>query len=489
VKLKGIVFGSLWSVVNLFLSLTKSLLLVPLFLTIWESDDYAIWILLLSLALLIQGFNLGFIQYAGNEINLTFHRSKDKAIYIFSSATKFLLILFSIEAFIALFFYNEDIQLYIFNDIKVFENQIILPIFIYSCLVYNCILRFFPRLFEPIGRVDLLARINLIFTSLELLMMIISLSFLKTNLNDFILIISLFYLSSSFLIFLVIKKRFNIFFNNIFKGSTKYGGQIFLSSLGFFFTNLIEKLNNESISLIIAKFISISLIPLFYTTKTFTNLFVRVNNISLDLISPYFQKYFQENRNDKIILIHRLYWLITSAPIFIIIIVSLPYIQYVFDIWVQNKINFDYKLYVLFLISISIISYGTIFSYFLKCINRVKLVSISVFLKTIFFYFTFIFCPKDLYGFLIAFIVSDVLLYLIIYRKYVLKILKSQNNFSLLTSLIPLFVITSFLTISFFKSSIYINLSALTLLIVYYSFEFFLLRSAISLLLKKIKNI
>ena len=186
-KKKTLLLGAFWSGSKFFLNLIRSILLVPIFISVWSEESYSFWIIIMSFQVLLQTLNLGYVQYLGNKINLKFHENPEFSFKTFGEGigiTSFIFLIQIICSLLFLFDYPLSILLGIpLPRVEFVEINLALFIFMTFCTFNHIVLRLFTRLFEPLGKVDISAKIGVITNFFELLIMFID-SLLFGNLRQ-----------------------------------------------------------------------------------------------------------------------------------------------------------------------------------------------------------------------------------------------------------------------------------------------------------------
>ena len=122
-------------------------------------------------------------------------------------------------------------------------------------------------------------------------------------------------------------------------------------------------------------------------------------------------------------------------------ILFFPFVEKAFDFWVNFKIEFNHYLFSLLIINSLVIAYGSIFLYFLKSINKVKLILKATVIKTIILYSLIFILEKTLENIGLSLLISNTVIYIFYLNIHIFN-LKLHSNFSsylknIFISLIP----------------------------------------------------
>lgn len=478
-KKKTLLLGAFWSGSKFFLNLIRSIFLVPIFISVWSEESYSFWIIIMSFQALLQTLNLGYVQYLGNKINLKFHKNPEFAFKTFGEGigiTSFIFLIQIICSLLFLFDYPLSILLGIpLPSIEYEEINIALFIFMTFCTFNHIILRLFTRLFEPLGKVDISAKIGVLTNFFELLIMFVGLSLFNIELSDFLILLgSYYFLSSGFILFYTFINLPH-FFKYISIPTLKKIYNEYLLSSGFLFTNILEKINNESLPLIISFFLNLTFVPIYYTIRILSNIIITAGDLFLGLLIPDMQKFFVTKKGDNLIRVCNTYWFFLGLIINLGVLIVFPFAEDFFNFWVKSKLKFNQTLFTYLIINALIVIHGNVFLYFIKSINNTKQIFSITILKTLIFYFSIIMLEKNISSIGLALIFSSIYTYTLFLNFLVAKKVKSFgfNNYNInyLLGAFPFLIsILYLITWIYFDGIIVVTLLIFFLLIYYYNY-------------------
>lgn len=478
-KKKTMLLGTFWAGSKFFLNIIRSIFLVPIFISVWSEESYSYWIIILSLQVLLQTLNLGYIQYLGNKINLKFHENPEFAFKTFGEGigiTSFIFLIQIICSLLFLFDYPLSILLGIpLPRIEFEEINLALFIFMTFCTFNHIVLRLFTRLFEPLGKVDITAKIGVITNFFELLIMFIGLSLFNIGLSHFLILLGFYYfLSSGFILFYVFIKLPD-FYKFISIPSLKKIYNEYLLSSGFLFTNILEKINNETLPLIISFFLNLTIVPIYFTLRTLSNLIITAGDLFLGLIIPDMQKYFITKNGDSLIRVCNTYWFFLGLIINVGVLILFPFAEDFYNFWVKSKLKFNQILFTYLIINSLIVIHGNVFLYFIKAINNTKQIFGITILKTVIFYLSIVILEKNIISVGLSFILSSIFIYIFFLNFLVAKKVKSfgfnSYNINYLLGAFPFLISILYLTTWVcFDGTIVVILLIVFLLIYYYNY-------------------
>ncbi len=467
-----IIKSSFWSVLKFITGFFRQLLLVPLFLTAWGKSDYAKWLLILSISILITSINTGIYQYIGNKFNVTFHTNKEKAISIFRHGFYlgvFLVIIESGIVGVISLDANSMSQILTTDISKIVESNLNIVFFILvsTSAFHFFIFRYVLQLYNPIGEIFKVFKIEVFYELLEVLV-IATLLITGMKIYFMTLIYSAYKILFSIFIFALLYNRFKVF-----KWKNKFNLKNYFilikRSPAFVFNNLFEKLYTDGISILISNIFSVLLIPVFTTIRTMGNLLITSSNFFSNSVMPDLQRYFAKNEKKKIIFLFDATWIFITLPVNLAILIGLPWIKDVYLFWTKGELHFDGILLAFILSSAIILNFNSIVVNFLKAINNTKFLYKFTFIKVILiFSISYLFKNTGLSIIGIALFISEIVTSLFFANMELNKIIKELNFVKITYAFLPNFVtiltVIGFYTLGFYPFYLLIPISIVLIL-------------------------
>ncbi|WP_348713002.1 hypothetical protein [Tenacibaculum sp. 190524A05c] len=267
--------------------------------------------------------------------------------------------------------FPEVIQLYTqygYNEIIDVKAQYSIFFLIISTVVYQYASLFLLRLLEPVGKINLTIKYQAIGELLTLLVTGLVIYFTKSIFNTCLVmfIMNIFY--CIYLYFYVRKELpFSLFMTKGFSivQGLKIIKESFLLSISF----VIEKVYEIGLNLFVAKLFSPTVLTMFSTNRVMSNASVKVSNIITIPLLPDMQKQFALKDKTGIILKMKKFWNVTSLLIVVFLVLVLPFIEPLFNIWTRGEIEYNNKLVVYMFIAIVFQNYSTIIVELMKKTN------------------------------------------------------------------------------------------------------------------------
>ena len=457
-----------WGFISILVTFLNQLVLVPVFLYYFDKKIFGIWLMLSTTVLTIRALNLGQLNYSANLLNLSAYSvndSKYKEILNISFSSNIIMII--IQCIMLFVLCHDDIIKQIF-DLSILEINILnlkwcLILYGFPRILYQFYNLYVLRLFEPIGKINYTIKYQTIGEFLEFLSLILACIIFKD-----IVMMCLFSLCSATLysiwIHHIAKKNNLIYYCKITKNIIKEGFKQIKKSFYLTISFVIEKFIEIGLNFIVIFIYGIMIIPLFNTTRIVANSAVRISNIIAVPLMPKIQKDFTTSNINSIIRTFNLYWTYTSSVIFLGIILVIPFIELIFNKWIQYKIEFNRDLLLIIFCSILIQNFNVILIEYLKKTNHTKQILLINILKIVVITVVF-YLSKSMNNYLglgLGILLSEMLttfVVLFIKRKVIILSLISKNLiFTILFSLSLLFF---FLHINY----IYILIFSILLLI------------------------
>lgn len=468
--------GSVFELINFILILTKGILIIPVILSYWSSTKYALLISILSFVELTKLLNVGYQIYIRNLINNIYHQDIQKAKYYLGSGLRFAFVLgifeFTIGTLVILYT-KLDILIFKVNLIDTEKFSIIFYLFVWSCL--GSVSGIVSHLLQTTGKYVVEVYYMIIQLFFQILILLTS-SFFDFNISTVILMYGSVFFVLTFLFLIDVKKKCSVFFPIFQFGSIYQGASMFKKSIFISYSNSLELLLSNGLSLVVIAFLNPVSLVTFNATKTITNSISQISNLFVNPALPEMIKLYSLNKFDRILQLIKLYWLLIVSFLSVGIIIVQPVLDDLFLLWTRYKLIYPQVLFLLLLFSTLINVFNKPINSFLISTNNLKYISITTTIK--FFTFLLFFYPLiKIFGFNsigFLFLLSEMII--LMYTFYILKkhklILNSGVSFIsnfvyMLPIIITIFSVTLLYYFNSFLSQIFI-ISISIIMIIYY---------------------
>lgn len=364
-SLSGLIYGG----VQFFLNLLQGIILVPFILTYWTSEQYGTWLAIYAFISLLRTLDTGHQNYVGNEFVKFYHTDLKKSQEILGSSLRFALCIGGFEFFIFLTFLLAG------HEAKVvgMPTTPMLNIGIMSMLLMwwavGCVGGIIVKIILPIGLYDRTIFWGIINRLLEVVILLSAIYF-QWEIGIVFIVLAITMFIYSIIVIYDIKVKVPSVYPWWQYGSFKQGFQGFKISLLLTFNNFIEQFSSNGIIILIGNLSTISLIPMFTTMRTVSNVFLQANQIILGPITPDIIKFHVLNEKNKIKDIIHINWFVLNFVLLIPILIVSPYLNKLYLLWTKNTIPFEPIFCYSLIISIVIISFGKIMMSYLSGINN-----------------------------------------------------------------------------------------------------------------------
>ncbi|NJL74781.1 MAG: hypothetical protein HC892_06835 [Saprospiraceae bacterium] len=389
--IKRLLTSYLWVGLTFLLNIGRQIVLIPFILIAWGSETYAYWLILISTTNLLYTINHGYLQYIGNEINLHYHQSIQKSVSIFKSAfliltiqSLMLILLMLTLAFPKIFTVISNIDTEDLIARQVVQAFIILGL---SSIIYYGMTGLVGRLYEPVGKIYSLYRFNFLSQFVEAFVFVIVIV-LKSTLVQAALAVALIRMLSIVYFGYQIAISYPDFYPWWKGGSIKSGFQDFKKSLLLVYSNFIERLQYEGVTLFVSNYLATSIVPVYSTIRTIGNSAISSISLFVNPTVPDIQKGVANKQYHRVIQLLFLNITVSSLVVNILFLILAPFIDNLYQLWTGDELKFDSKFYLA--ISYYSIIYCVNYNYFafLKGINLTKEVLTLVAVKVIVIFFT-----------------------------------------------------------------------------------------------------
>ncbi len=369
--LKSVKWGG-FSIVLVFL---KQILLVPVFLTTLGKENYAFWLIISSIALMIRALSLGQLNYFSNSINLSYHIDTNDTDSIITRAQGANVIFFGIQMLIGFIISFPVILSSVFDlDVAILQEKnasLCLLFLLFGRLMFQHCSLFVLRLFEPISMIEKTIKWRVLGELLDFSVTIIVITLTKSLLFTCIGIAISNFLYTTFIYnFLKNKIPFNY---SLFKKYNFVESLVDLKkSFSLTVSFIIEKVYEVGLNLVVVQVYTNGLLPLFSTTRVLSNSSLSVSNILAIPLMPNIQKQFALKNESAITQQMVIFWRISTSMIIFVITAGLPFFPYLFNTWTAGKIDLNITLMCFLFMAIVFQNYAIMFTEFFKKTNLSK---------------------------------------------------------------------------------------------------------------------
>ncbi len=425
---KTMILGSSWAIVRFALVFARSVALVPLILSFWDTELYTFWVLLLTANALWFSVYDGYIRYVTNAYNLYFYNEKEKGERILGSGIKFAVaasfVLMALLTILVMAFPRATGAVFKagITDVVQYRLGLAFLAFIVGNTFLN-LLRFFYALNDPQGKLWRNLRFEVLYSIAEILVLVISLMYVR----EFYLVVTinaLLYVVAAVIFLISLRGKYPQLPAIVRNGNIKEGCSLLRLSMPFIGNNFIEKLATDSYTLLLSFFAWPALIiQQFASVRTMTNAGISGMNIFQTVTAPRIQEHEAKKNNDALLKIFHRLWLLAAFLCGTLLIPAYPLLQRVYLAWTKGKIAFDPLVFGLLFICLLVVLFGNVLLYYLKSVNETRTVLVATIVKIVLLFslllllpHTAIYAVADL---LVAEVTANILLYpIFVVRKW-----------------------------------------------------------------------
>lgn len=360
---------------SFLITFLQTIILVPILLKFWGKEQYGIWLSISALYSLLQTFNTSHQTYIGNEICKTynvnipiFKRTLASAIWIDT-----LLTLIPFLFLIGTAYFNFLSPILGLNQflIEKYRLNIGISIIAITWFLCSCLTGITGRIYAAAG---LLSRSLWwgIWVRLGQVLAVIATAAMGGDILNACIYSSMMVVILSLLLFKDIYEWFTSLYPFWDGGDWKTGLFNFRNSIVLTGASILLQVKNSVLILQIAAVLGTGTLPVFTTIQTLGNTFVQATNIVVQPLMPEMIRYHVQGEKDKLIGIITASWWISGILINFGLIITLPFIEKAYIVWTRGIVEFDWLLYLLIALSISIKNFGTPLTYYLSGINHLR---------------------------------------------------------------------------------------------------------------------
>ena len=377
-----------WGSYSVAISFIRQILIVPVFIASAGKDDYAFWLVLFAVALMIRAINLGQLHYTSNMVNLNYHIKHDishelnsgqGANILYIAAQILLSVAVSYPPVLA-YFTNSSPE-YI---VKVYAQYSFL-LLVVSRILLQYVSFYLLRLFEPIGKIQVSIKYQVIGETLDFLVIVAAIYFTH---SIFYTCLALFVFSVLFSGYIYYYVKKNVPFAIPFIKNIRYKDSLIVirQSATLTFSFIVEKIYEVGLNLVIVRGFAASVLPQFDTNRKMSNAFYRVSNVLVTPILPSIQKEFTLKNEHYILDKMSVFWKFSNALLLLCVTLGMPFFLNIYTKWTNDEIDFNLNLICYLFMAIAFQNYSMIFIEFFKktnlsgqmLINNIIKVSVTV---------------------------------------------------------------------------------------------------------------
>jgi len=372
-----------WGSYSVAISFIRQILIVPVFIASVGKHDYAFWLVLFAIALMIRSINLGQLHYTSNMVNLNYHIKQDiskelmsgqGANVLYMMAQVLLSIIISYPPVLA-YFTHTNLKYVI--DIHAQYSFILL---VFSRILLQYVSLYLLRLFEPVNKIQHSLKYQFIGETLDFLVIVATIyithSILFTALASFV-----FAVFFSAYVYYYVKKHVPFSLPFIKDINYRDSFTVIRQSATLTFSFIVEKIYEVGLNLVIVRAFASSVLPQFDTNRKMSNAFYRVSNVLVTPILPSIQKEFTLNNESYILNKMSIFWRFSNAMLLLCVTVGMPFFLKIYTKWTNHVIDFNLNLICYLFMAIAFQNYSMIFIEFFKKTNLSRQMLINNIIK------------------------------------------------------------------------------------------------------------
>jgi len=380
---------------SFLIALAQTIILVPILLFFWGKEQYGIWLSISALYSLLQTFNSSHQTYITNEFCKTYSTDAPKFKITLASAIWIDISITSIPfLFMAgVIYFNLLSPILGLNQflIEKYRLDIGIGTIAITWFLCSCLTGISGSIYPAAG---LLSRSLWwgIWTRLGQVIAVVATAMMGGNILNACIWSSIMVMILSLLLFKDTYHCFTPLYPFWHGGDWKIGLLNFRNSIVLTGASILLQVKNSVLILQIAAVLGTATLPVFTTIQTVGNTFIQATNIISQPLMPEMIRYHAQGEKDKLVGIISASWFTGGILINLGLIASLPFIENAYMVWTRGRIEFDWLLYLLIALSISLKNFGIPLTYYLIGINHLRFQMITsiaqasvVIISTIFF--------------------------------------------------------------------------------------------------------
>lgn len=479
---KRIVSGVFVGFISFGFTFLQSILLVPILLTLWGTETYGIWLVLNAGYIILQTLDSGQQAYIGNEFNIKYFSDKMELRVALASSLRMAFVIGGLQLLIVLFLIlSNTTHLFLgLSAISVSKEYLIicLLLLILSWISSGTYVSILSKLMIPLGYYSKSIWWG-VYSRLGAFIVLIVIALNKGSILDATIGITLFSISINVLFLFRIKHLMPEVYPWWHFGNWKTGWINLKRSSLLSISSILYQFSNNGLLILITYLFGAATVPLYSTMRTLTNSAVSITNLIIQPLQPEIVRFRVQNELKKIIEIFDVNWLISGVIINMGILMILPFIHDIYQIWTRSKLEFDLPLFLLLSISVSFFNFGSVLVFYLHSLNKIKY-QFNIIVLKLFLIFSISILLSNIYGLTavgIGLAIAELIAYIIIPYWYIKReFILNGLNISitrLFIRLLPIFtMILIFVVVIILPNYIlYLSIVGILILGILYSFS------------------
>lgn len=358
------------------LSMVFQLVSVPVCLEFWGAQGYGAWLAIYAAATLLRTVDGGYITFAGNRLNLLYHRDQHALRRVLAAGSLGIVALGVLQlallglamAFGGLGWLLGDTQLA--NDSSARAALVVLAV---SWVLSGSYLGLVHRLMVPAGMLYQSAWWSMAFQSLVFIAIMLAASLRLNLLGTSVLVagvqVSIYIASADYM-----RRKLPQFFPWWSAPEWRLAASDLRSSLTFTFSGLIQQATTNGLVLVISSVLGAAAVPAFTTVRTLANLWTNITNTLTSPLLADMVRFHAHHRADKLLMLGRAHSWLLGLLVNLSVLASLPFVGWVFRRWTHDEVPLDAGLLAGLLGTVLLTNSGSFMTSYLAGINNTRAV-------------------------------------------------------------------------------------------------------------------
>ena len=419
--------------ISFIISFMQAVITVPILLKYWGNEIYGIWLSLFAGFTILQSFDFGHQSFIGNLLNVEYHVDKDTFAEYLGSSLSMAYFLGFIQLAITFFLITSGYLnnfLGISGDIISYKSVSISIIsLMLMWAVTGSIGGILVKILIPAGYMAQSLIWGIIFKLFRFLSLIL-VAIAGGKILQASIVYSIIQTVLAFFLFYYIKNKMPEFYPWWKSINLKLGFINLKKSSVLTINNILQQLSTNGLVLFITNVYSAALVPAFTTVRTLTNSATIFTNLFIQSIQPDLIKYHAKKEIVKLRSTLSANWFFSGLVVNIGLILIIPFAGAIFKIWTKGLIDFDFKLFICLVASISFINFGAGLYNYIYGINNLYAVSVITISRVIILFVIAYFLSgiMELSGIGVAILISEIVASMILPFIFVQNLFKSSDE-------------------------------------------------------------
>lgn len=328
------------------LSILFQLVSVPVCLHFWGAEKYGAWLAIFAASVLLRTVDSGYVTYAGNRLNLLYHQDQMKMRRVLAAGSLAVAALSVLQLGVLASAMAFDELGWLLGGAELTQDsgaRAALVVLAVTWALSGAYFALVHKLLVPAGMLYQSAWWSMAFQSLNFVAIMLAATFRLSLFETSVLVAGVqaaIYIASAD----YIRRKLPEFFPWWRAPEWRLAIADIGNSFPFTLGGAMQQLGTNGMILIVSGTLGAASVPAFTTVRTLTNLWTNVTNTLTAPVLPDIVRFHAYRQVDKLLVLSRAHAWLLGSLVNISVLVSLPFLTWVYGVWTRDQIQLDIGL-------------------------------------------------------------------------------------------------------------------------------------------------